>query len=120
MTDQLNFSLVSPTELVYSGSVEHVVAPGAEGEFGVLPQHAPFMSALKNGIVRILEGGKVTQTIYVHGGFADVTAEGLTILAERAEILNELSAQGVQDKLDKTQDEADIAYLTALKLALPN
>jgi F-type H+-transporting ATPase subunit epsilon len=83
MAETLHFSLVSPERELFSGEVSQVDAPGVEGEFGVLPRHAPFMTVLKPGVVRVYEDGKVTP-IFVRGGFADVTPAGLTILAEEA------------------------------------
>ena len=84
MADKLHFSLVSPERELFAGSVDQVDAPGSEGDFGVLAGHAPFMTALKEGPVRVHNDGTVT-TYQVRGGFADVTPEGLTILAEHAE-----------------------------------
>ena len=83
MADKLHFSLVSPERELFSGTVDQVDAPGSEGNFGVLAGHAPFMTALKEGQVRVHNDGKVT-AFEVRGGFADVTPEGLTILAEHA------------------------------------
>lgn len=83
MAGKLHFSLVSPERELFSGEVDQVDAPGAEGDFGVLPGHAPFMTALREGQVRVISGGATT-TYEVQGGFADVTPAGLTILAERA------------------------------------
>jgi F-type H+-transporting ATPase subunit epsilon len=83
MADKLHFSLVSPERELFSGPVDQVDAPGAEGDFGVLAGHAPFMTALKEGPLRVHDDGKVT-TYEVRGGFADVTPEGLTVLAEYA------------------------------------
>jgi F-type H+-transporting ATPase subunit epsilon len=88
MAGKLNFSLVSPEREVFSGLVDQVDAPGVEGDFGVLADHAPFMTALKEGTVTVIEGG-TRRRFEVHGGFADVTPAGLTILAERAEELAE-------------------------------
>jgi F-type H+-transporting ATPase subunit epsilon len=83
MSDKLHFSLVSPERELYSGEVDQVDAPGSEGDFGVLAGHAPFMTTLKEGRVHVHLGG--SQRVFeVHGGFADVTPAGLTILAERA------------------------------------
>jgi F-type H+-transporting ATPase subunit epsilon len=83
MADKLHFSLVSPERELFSGLVDQVDAPGSEGDFGVLANHAPFMTALKEGPVRVRDGG--TTTVFnVRGGFADVTPDGLTILAEHA------------------------------------
>lgn len=83
MAGKLHFSLVSPERELFSGSVDQVDAPGSEGDFGVLAGHAPFMTALKEGSVRVLNDGTVT-TYEVRGGFADVTPDGLTILAQHA------------------------------------
>jgi len=83
MADKLNFSLVSPERELFAGPVDQVDAPGSEGDFGVLSGHAPFMTALKEGQVRVHDGGKI-RVFDVRGGFADVTPEGLTILAEHA------------------------------------
>lgn len=105
MADKLHFSLVSPAKELFSGAVDHVIAPGTDGEFGVLPKHAPFMSTLKNGVVRVLEGETVTMRIFVRGGFADVTPEGLTILAEEAVNLAECDASGIADQLQQTQEK---------------
>ncbi len=104
MTDKLNFSLVSPARELFSGQVDHVIAPGAEGEFGVLPNHAPFMSTLRSGRLRIIEGD-VVHRYFVHGGFADVTPEGLTVLAEEAIRLEDLDAEGIKEAIA----EAEIA-----------
>jgi len=83
MAAKLHFSLVSPERELYAGQVDQVDAPGTEGDFGVLAGHAPFMTTLKEGQVKVYEGGQ-TRTFEVRGGFADVTPEGLTILAEHA------------------------------------
>ena len=83
MAGKLSFSLVSPEREVFSGLVDQVDAPGVEGDFGVLPEHAPFMTALREGTVTVFDGA--TKRVFeVHGGFADVTPAGLTILAEQA------------------------------------
>jgi F-type H+-transporting ATPase subunit epsilon len=83
MAQKLHFSLVSPERELFSGAVDQVDAPGSEGDFGVLAGHAPFMTALKEGQIRVYDGGRVT-VFEVRGGFADVTPEGLTVLAEHA------------------------------------
>ncbi len=81
---KLHFSLVSPEREVFSGEVDQVDASGSEGDFGVLAGHAPFMTTLRPGRVTVLNNGE--RIAYeVQGGFAEVTPEGLTILAEKAE-----------------------------------
>lgn len=83
MAEKLHFSLVSPERELFSGSVDQVDAPGSEGDFGVLAGHAPFMTTLKEGRVHVRNDG--AELVYdVRGGFADVTPDGLTILAEQA------------------------------------
>ena len=82
MADKLHFSLVAPEREVISGEVDRVDAPGAEGDFGVLAGHAPFMTALREGRVTVVNGAE-TRVYDVQGGFADVTASGLIILAEQ-------------------------------------
>jgi F-type H+-transporting ATPase subunit epsilon len=82
----LHFELVTPERLIRSEEVTMVVVPGTEGDFGVLAGHAPFMSTLRNGDIAIYRGGMTVEPerIPVEGGFAEVSARGLTILAERA------------------------------------
>ncbi|MGA0603383.1 ATP synthase F1 subunit epsilon [Caulobacter sp. KR2-114] len=83
MAAKLHFSLVSPERELFSGEVDQVDAPGSEGDFGVLAGHAPFMTALKEGRVTVYNESQ--KKVYeVRGGFADVTPEGFTILAEQA------------------------------------
>jgi F-type H+-transporting ATPase subunit epsilon len=79
-----HFELVSPEKLLFSGDVEQVDVPGAEGDFGVLAGHAPFVSTLRPGILTI-HAASGEQKIVVLGGFAEVSADGLTVLAEVAE-----------------------------------
>ncbi len=83
MAGKLSFSLVAPEREVFSGLVDQVDAPGIEGDFGVLADHAPFMTALREGVVTVIDGATRRQ-FNVQGGFADVTPAGLTILAEQA------------------------------------
>ena len=133
MADKLHFSLVSPAKELFSGEVDHVIAPGSDGEFGVLANHAPFMTTLKNGVVRVLEGDTVKMRIFVRGGFADVTPAGLTVLAEEARMLDGVKVEEVQAEMDATllkiqsldKDDSNRAalqahfdYLESLKAAL--
>jgi F-type H+-transporting ATPase subunit epsilon len=83
MAEKLHFSLVSPERELFAGEVDQVDAPGAEGAFGVLAGHSPFMTALREGFVTIHDGDQLRH-FEVRGGFADITPAGLTILAEYA------------------------------------
>ncbi len=78
------FELVSPERMLASADVAMVVVPGAEGDFGVLPGHAPLMSTIRPGIIEVYatEGSSPSARYEIEGGFAEVTPEGLTILAE--------------------------------------
>ena len=84
MADRLHFSLVAPERELFSGDVDQVDARGVDGDFGVLAGHAPFMTALKEGPVTVRDGAAV-RVYQVRGGFAEVTPQGLTILAQHAE-----------------------------------
>lgn len=82
----LHFELVTPAKLVRSEDVHMVVVPGTEGEFGVLEGHAPFMSTIRDGEVKIYaRDGATPETIMIRGGFAEVGDKGLTVLAEHVE-----------------------------------
>lgn len=79
----LHFELVTPEKLVRSEEVYMVVVPGTEGEFGVLEGHAPFMSTIRDGAVRVYKSdGATPEEIQVRGGFAEVGDAGLIVLAE--------------------------------------
>ena len=85
----LHFELVSPEKLVFSGEVQQVDLPGAEGDFGVLENHAPTVATLRPGILTV-HGAGGAQQIVVLGGFAEVSATGLTVLAEVAELVADM------------------------------
>lgn len=81
----LHFELVTPEKLVRSEDVHMVVVPGTEGDFGVLEGHAPFMSTVRDGQLSVYRAaGGQPETIAIRGGFAEVNAKGLTVLAEQA------------------------------------
>jgi F-type H+-transporting ATPase subunit epsilon len=83
----LRFELVTPERLVRSEDVHMVVVPGTEGEFGVLEGHAPFMSTIRNGDISIYRSaGGEPERIAIEGGFAEVNENGLTVLAESADV----------------------------------
>ena len=82
----LHFELVTPTKLIRSEDVHMVVVPGSEGQFGVLEGHAPVMSTILDGAVQVYRtAGSAPEEIRVRGGFAEVGANGLTVLAEHVE-----------------------------------
>lgn len=104
MSDKLNFALVSPERELFHGEVDHVVVPGSEGEFGVSPAHAPVMSVVKPGALRVFDEG-AERRIFVNGGFADVTPEGLTVLAEEALDLADVDAAQLEQDLKNAGDD---------------
>ncbi len=100
-----HFELVSPERMLFSGAVEAVVVPGAEGAFTVLKDHAPVMSVLKPGIVEVDESATKKQRLFVRGGFADVSATGLTILAEQAIPVEELDAAKIDAQIKDVEED---------------
>lgn len=112
--------VVTPERVVSDEAVDHIVVPGVEGEFGVLPAHEPFLSALEAGIVRYDVGGR-TQQLAVSAGFAEVTGEHVTVLArtaERAEEIDGERAEAAQERatnaLREAGSDADPKYAEAL------
>jgi F-type H+-transporting ATPase subunit epsilon len=114
------FDLVSPEQMVFSGEVEHVVVPGTEGEFGVLAGHAPLVAMLKPGVLRIL--GPNEQRILVVGGFAEVSPDGLTVLADMAmpvdDVDREVIAGQIRDAEEDLADSKDDAKRDKLRTRL--
>ena len=95
------FELVSPERVLFSGEATQVVVPASEGEITVLANHAPFMSALRTGIVTIDNG----QRLFVRGGFADVSAAGLTVLAEQAVPLDEINPEALSGQIRNAEED---------------
>jgi len=100
MTDMVEFELVSPERLVKSLSVGMVVVPCSEGDIGVLPGHTPLIGTVRPGVVDIHEDGKVSESIFVSGGFVEVTPERCTLLAEEATAVGDLNQDEAQTRLD--------------------
>ncbi len=125
MADLLHFELVSPERLLSSGKVAMVVVPGAEGDFGVLPGHAPVMSTIRPGAIAIYEADSntLTRRIFVDGGFAEVTPAGLTILAESATPVSDIDPAKVAVELAAARtagNDKAIARLEAMQAAVVN
>ena len=99
---QLLLEVVTPDRLVLSTQAEVVVCPGAEGQFGVLPGHIPFLSALEIGEMYYKAGGK-TEYLAVSGGFAEVTGEKVTIVAESAEVGREIDVERARRALERAE-----------------
>ena len=99
-----HFDLVSPEKLLFSGEVEQVDVPGSEGEFGVLAQHAPMVATLKPGILTIFEGSERLRVV-VFGGFAEVSPQGLTVLADNAVPVDELDVATIAAEIKDTEED---------------
>lgn len=109
MTDKVAYEMVSPDRLLASADADMVVVPGSEGDFGVLPGHAPMISTLRPGLVEVHDEGKEVQKIFVRGGFAEVTPEGLTVLAEEAIPLADLDKSTLGREIEYAQEDVDDA-----------
>ena len=112
MAETIAFDLVAPERLLFSEPAEMVVAPGEEGDFGILPGHAPFLSSLRPGTVTTYENGKPGRRFFVSGGFAEATPEQFTILANRALAADSVDMDALAREREtlvarKTADEAE-------------
>jgi F-type H+-transporting ATPase subunit epsilon len=99
----VQFELVSPERLIVSAAVEMVVIPGTEGNFGVLPGHAPLISTIRPGTIDIYAGGAITERIFVVGGIAEVTPERCTVLAEEAMAPSDLDRVAIEAELQSVE-----------------
>lgn len=106
MADRVTFELVSPERLLLSQAADMVVVPGAEGDFGVLPGHAPFLSSLRAGIIDVYEAGQVTARIFVAGGFAQVSDDLCVVLAEEAEPLEDIDRASLETRVRELRQDA--------------
>ncbi len=107
--------IVSPEKLLLSRPVDMVVIPASEGEMGVLAGHAPMIVLLRGGTVRLYEGDQVTTRLFVAGGFAEITPERCTVLANEAVPVAEVSrAEG-----ERRLSAAEAAYAAADKADVP-
>jgi F-type H+-transporting ATPase subunit epsilon len=100
-----HFELVSPDKLMFSGEAESVLVPGSEGDFVVLKDHAPVMTALKPGVIAIEDAAGKHNRIFVRGGFADVGPTGLIVLAETALPEGELDAARLDQEIRDTEED---------------
>jgi F-type H+-transporting ATPase subunit epsilon len=99
MPDPFTFDLVSPEKLLLSEDVEMVVVPGVQGDFGVLVRHAPLISALRPGVIVTYTGTTVEKRIFVAGGFAEVTGERCTVLAEEAMPVEDIDPADAEQRI---------------------
>jgi F-type H+-transporting ATPase subunit epsilon len=111
----LDLEIVSPERLLLSRPVDMVVIPASEGEIGVLPLHAPMIVLLRGGTIRLYQGQQVTDRLFVSGGFAEITPARVTVLADEATPVAEVSrAEG-----ERRLAEAEQAYAGTDKMDVP-
>ncbi len=99
-SNTIEFELVSPERLLKSEPVEMVVVPGTEGDVGVLPGHSLLIAAVRPGVIDIHEGGQVRESIFVAGGFAEVSPERCTVLAEEAVPVADIDRAEAEKRLE--------------------
>ena len=100
MNNKINFDFVSPEASIVSSEVDMVLIPGVDGDAGILPDHSPFMTTLRQGIVEVtFEQGKVKKYL-VEGGFADITQDKMTILAETSLNLSDSDSKVLKSQID--------------------
>jgi F-type H+-transporting ATPase subunit epsilon len=131
MAETVEFELVSPQKLLKSEAAEMVVVPGGDGDIGVLPGHSLLISTLRPGVIDIHEGGKVRESIFVGGGFLEISPESCTVLTEESTPVDEINKADAEARLDAANDalasaedgdavaaEADVKVAEAMVAAL--
>jgi len=109
MAGQLQFDLVSPERLLLSEPVDQVIVPGVEGDFGALPEHSNLISLIRPGVLTVYKGGSAPERIFVGGGFAEVTATSLTVLAEQAQPVSEIDRTAAERAVADAREDVDDA-----------
>ena len=105
----VDFDVITPSQVLLSDSADMVVAPGSDGDFGVLPGHAPLLTTLRPGVLDVHRGGKVTARIFVGGGFAEVSANRLTVLAEEARAVSDIDRAWAGERLARALESLEAA-----------
>ena len=117
MADTFKFELITPERMLLSEDASQVLVPGFEGEFTVLPGHAPVISALRPGVVDAALADARKVRVFVKGGFAEVDADRLTVLAERAIPVETMDAGVIAAELQTAEAELAEAHDDAARLA---
>jgi len=99
-----HFDLVTPDKVLFAGQVDQVDVPGAEGDFGVLAGHAPLVALMKPGVLVVHEGGRKHRLV-VMGGFAEVNAQGLTILADFADTVEDFDRAVIASQIKESEQK---------------
>lgn len=109
MADTISFELVTPDRLFLSTQADVVAVPGVEGDFGVLPGHAPMISALRAGVIEVDGASEADARIFIAGGFAEIAADRLTILAEDAVRVADLDRAGLEQRVQNAREDVEDA-----------
>ena len=117
MSEKVEFELVSPERLLVSEAVEMVVVPGAEGDFGVLAGHSATVSSIRPGVLAVFENGAVTSRVFISGGFAEVTPERCTVLADETAVLDDLDRAEIEKSLADLRADVEAGRADAEKEA---
>ena len=96
----MHFELVAPERVLFSGEVEAVMLPGSEGDMTVLPGHAPLMAMLKTGFVQITDHKDDGRRVLIRGGFAEINQQGVTVLAENARPVEEVTPETIAKEIE--------------------
>ena len=108
----LHLEVITPEKKVYEDDVDMVIAPGSEGYLGILPHHAPLLTALGPGEFRVKKGG-IEEILAVFGGFMDVRADRVVVLTEAAEPAEDIDAQRAQAARERAQEMLQAGTLSA-------
>jgi F-type H+-transporting ATPase subunit epsilon len=134
MANTIHVDIVSPEGQMFAGEATMVFAPGAEGEIGIAPRHAPLLTTLTAGVVRVQSEGQEEQSFYVGGGALEIQPHKVSVLADtaaRARDIDEAQAQaakaraeeamrGKTDKIDMAEAQAELARAVAQLRAVQN
>jgi len=113
MAEKIHFDLVSPERMLLSEDVDMVTLPGAEGYFGVLAGHAPVISSLRPGVIEVTGGSTPNLRLFVRGGFAEVDAKKVIVLAEEAIPMADFDVAALDRRLADTEEDLAIAKTDA-------
>ena len=123
MAKHIHIDIVTPEKKIFEGQIRSIVAPGIDGEFGVLPDHAPFATVLAPGVVELTDEDGKKELMAVSGGYIEVTREKVILLVETAERPEEVDVETLKrrkeekEKLLRAKDKKDVDY-DAIQIAL--
>ena len=113
--DKVEFELVSPEKHLLTRAVDMVVVPGEEGDIGVLPRHSPTITTVRPGTIVVYEGGAVTDRIFIAGGFAEVSDNRCTVLAEEAMPVEDIDKASALKSLTAAREDISSASSDATR-----